>query len=181
MFHHCASESLVFIDRSPYAIVTLAEDRMTPSQTLRCRSTFLVVAFLATLATARAASAADSAETAIRKVMDASVVAWDAGDLTGFMDTYEDSPDTLFVGEKGLVRGKAAITARYASAFGGQPPGKLTFDVLEIRPTGPDYALMIGRYHLQPAEPGKPEASGLFSLTFHQRAGHWRIVCDHTS
>ena len=146
----------------------------------------IALACAASLVTTRIASAADDdIDASIRKVMDASIVAWDAGDLAAFMDTYEDSPDTLFVGEKGVVRGRAAITARYASALGmgGQtrPPGKLTFDVLEIRALGPDYALMLGRYHLKPAEPGKPEASGLFSLTFHQRDGHWRIVCDHTS
>ena len=132
----------------------------------------------------RLALAADDVPAAIGKVMDASVVAWSAGDLNAFMDSYEDSPDTLFVGSTGLVRGKAAIAARYAKQFGQGGPGtlgKLSFETLEIRPTGEHYALMIGRYHLQPADRAKPEASGIFSLVFHERDGHWRIVCDHTS
>ena len=116
--------------------------------------------------------------------MDASVVAWSAGDLAVFMDSYEDSPDTIFVGAQGIVKGKAAIQARYASQFGQGGPGRLgrlSFDTLEVRPLGERHALMIGRYRLQPVDPAKPEATGIFSLVFHERDGRWRIVCDHTS
>ena len=147
------------------------------------RRRLLTMALVLTIASPFA-NAAAPVDTAIRKVMDASVVAWSNGDLIAFMDSYEDSPGTLFVGEKGLVRGKAAIAARYAAQFGAGGPGqlgKLSFDVLEIRALGAEHALMIGRYHLQPQDAGKPEASGIFSLVFHKRAGQWRIVCDHTS
>lgn len=130
------------------------------------------------------ASPADDAATAIGQVMDASVVAWSAGDLNAFMESYEDSPDTLFVGSQGVVRGKAAIAARYATQFGRGGPGQLgslSFETLDIRTTGEHYALMIGRYHLQPVDRNKPEATGIFSLVFHERDGRWRIMCDHTS
>jgi len=132
----------------------------------------------------RVAVAADDVAGAIAKVMNASVAAWSAGDLNTFMDSYEDSPDTLFVGSTGLVRGKAAIAARYAKQFGQGGPGrlgKLSFETLEIRSTGEHYALMIGRFHLRPVDRTKAEATGLFSLVFHERDGRWRIVCDHTS
>ena len=140
--------------------------------------------FIGSLCSARIARAADDVASAIGKVMNASVVAWSSGDLNAFMDSYEDSPDTLFVGPTGLVRGKAAIAARYAKQFGQGGPGrlgKLSFETLEIRPTGEHYALMVGRFHLQPADRTQAEATGLFSLVFHERDGHWRIVCDHTS
>lgn len=139
---------------------------------------------IGSLLATRVAVAADDVAGAIAKVMNASVAAWSAGDLNTFMDSYEDSPDTLFVGSTGLVRGKAAIAARYAKQFGQGGPGrlgKLSFETLEIRPTGEHYALMIGRFHLQPVDRTKAEASGLFSLVFHERDGRWRIVCDHTS
>ena len=140
--------------------------------------------FLAASACPRWAAAADDPKAGIARPMDASVVAWSAGDLTAFMDSYEDSPDTIFVGAKGIVAGKAAIQARYASQFGQGGPGRLgrlSFDTLEIRPLGERHALMIGRYRLQPVDAGKPEATGIFSLVFHERDGRWRIVCDHTS
>lgn len=139
---------------------------------------------IGSLIATRVAVAADDVASAIGKVMTASVVAWSAGDLNAFMDSYEDSTDTVFLGSTGLVRGKAAIAARYAEQFGQGGPGglgKLSFETLEIRPTGEHYALMIGRYHLQPVDRTKAEATGLFSLVFHERDGHWRIVCDHTS
>lgn len=143
----------------------------------------MLLAVPASLA-ARTAAAAEPIAAAITKVMDASVVAWSSGDLDAFMDSYEDSPDTLFVGGSGLVRGKAAIAARYAAQFGRSGPGqlgKLAFETLEIRPLGEHDALMVGRFHLQPADRTKPEASGIFTLVFHERDGRWRIVCDHTS
>ena len=149
----------------------------------RRRFVAVVGAALALTALPSANGAADVA-TAIGRTMNASVLAWSAGDLNAFMDSYEDSPDTLFVGAQGVVRGKSAIQARYASSFGQGGPGqlgRLSFDTLEIRPTGEHYALMIGRYHLQPVDRTKPEATGIFSLVFHERDGRWRIVCDHTS
>lgn len=121
---------------------------------------------------------------AINAVMARSVDAWAAGDLHAFMQSYEDSPDTLFVGAQGIVRGKAAIGERYATQFGSGGPGRLgtlTFDVLELRSLGTDYALMIGRYRLQPPDPSKPQATGIFSLVFHKRGSAWRILSDHTS
>ena len=150
-----------------------------PTLSLACALVFLVAT-----ACPRWATAADDSKAGIARTMDASVRAWSAGDLTAFMDSYEDSPDTLFVGAKGVVAGKAAIQARYASQFGTGGPGqlgKLSFDTLEVRPLGERHALMIGRYHLQPPDPAKPEATGIFSLVFHERNGRWRIVCDHTS
>lgn len=130
------------------------------------------------------AHAADDLSATIGRVMDTSAAAWSAGDLDGFMDSYEDSPDTVFVGGAGLKRGKAAIRAVYAPRFEQAKPGALgalTFDVLELRPLGDAHALMIGRFHLRPKDTAQPEATGIFSLTFHRRDGRWRIVCDHTS
>ena len=148
------------------------------------RHGLVIAASVLSLLVACDASAADDVAAGIGRTMDASAVAWSAGDLNGFMDSYEDSPDTLFVGAKGVVRGKAAIAARYAASFGAGGPGKLgklSFDTLEIRPTGEHHALMIGRFHLKPVDRTKPEATGFFSLLFHERDGRWRIVCDHTS
>ncbi len=130
------------------------------------------------------AGAATDPRNAIMTVMNASAEAWSAGDLSRFMETYEDSPDTVYIGRNGTVNGRAAIQAMYAANFSKATPGslgKLTFDVIDIRPLGDRHALMIGRYHLASADAGKPEASGIFSLVFHERAGQWRIVCDHTS
>jgi ketosteroid isomerase-like protein len=80
-----------------------------------------------------------------------------------------------------VVKGYRAIRDMYAARFGGTSGalGQLTMEILDFRPLGPDYALIVGRYHLKPAKPG-PEASGVFTLVFHKSAAGWRIISDHT-
>lgn len=128
--------------------------------------------------------AATPLQTELRQVMDASAAAWTAGKLDDFMTVYEDSPETAYISGSTHVTGYAAIRAMYAARFGSGGPGALgalSFDVLETRPLGADHALFIGRYHLKPAEAGKPEYSGLFTLVFHRAKGQWRIINDHSS
>lgn len=157
-----------------------------PSLNIRRRlsATLLAIALCTAIGLPSPSTAAPDVRTAVLQVMNASAVAWSAGDLSRFMDTYEDSPDTVYVGKDGTVNGRAAIQAMYAAHFGQASPGslgKLSFDVIDIRPLGERHALMIGRYHLVAPEAGKPEASGIFTLVFHEQGGQWRIVCDHTS
>ena len=48
---------------------------------------------------------AATAESAIRAVLDAQAAAWNRGDLEGYMDGYDRSPDTEFVGGDTVTRG----------------------------------------------------------------------------
>ena len=53
-----------------------------------------------------------------------SAAAWNRGDLSAFVAVYAE--DAVFVTAKGLVRGRAAIAARYAPSFrsGGNARGR---------------------------------------------------------
>ena len=151
---------------------------------LRHHGVACLAAVLLFAAASPLARAADDLSATIGRVMDTSAKAWSAGDLDGFMDSYEDSPDTVFVGSAGPVLGKPAIRAVYAPRFEKAKPGELgalTFDTLQLRPLGEQYALLVGRFHLRPKDAAQPEATGIFTLTFHRRNGRWRIVSDHTS
>ncbi len=119
---------------------------------------------------------------AIEDALTASARAWSRNDLDAFMHCYEDGPDTAYVKTGGVVRGYRAIRDMYAARFGGASGalGQLSMETLDFKRLGPDYALVVGRYHLKPARPG-PEASGIFTLVFHKSAAGWRIVSDHTS
>jgi beta-aspartyl-peptidase (threonine type) len=122
---------------------------------------------------------ADEAK-AIRAVLDAQVVAWNKGDLEGFMAGYWKSPDLTFYSSKTKVRGWEATLERYRKRYQaeGREMGKLAFSDLDIELLGRDRALVRGRFQLtlKDASP-----AGLFTLILKKLPEGWRIVHDHTS
>jgi ketosteroid isomerase-like protein len=127
------------------------------------------------------ASSAASDHTAIRKVLDAQVAAWNRGDITTFMQGYENAQSTTFVG-KSVQHGYANVLARYQKSFGSnEQMGSLNFTDLEITPLDPQISTVIGRYHLTRTPTGGGDASGIFSLVFKKTPAGWKIVLDHTS
>lgn len=125
-----------------------------------------------------AATARVPAETAIRQAMEASVVGWNAGDLARFMAVYAD--DAVFVTPKGLLRGKAAISAKYGPSFRstGNARGTLSFAFLEMRGIDPSHAMLFARWTL--TGPSTAE-SGMTTLVFERRGTAWQIIADHSS
>jgi ketosteroid isomerase-like protein len=124
--------------------------------------------------------AAGDAQKAIRAVLDAQVVAWNKGDLEGFMAGYWKSPDLTFYSGKTKMRGWQATLDRYRKRYQGEgrEMGKLAFSELEIEPLSGDYALVRGRWQLtlKGENPG-----GLFTLVLKKLPEGWRIIHDHTS
>jgi uncharacterized protein (TIGR02246 family) len=117
----------------------------------------------------------------IQAVFDAQLEAWNRGDIKGFMQGYENSPETTFVGKE-VRKGFASVLARYRRDYPDKARmGKTGFSDIEIRIIRPDTAIVIGRFHLtRPAEHGG-DASGVFTLVVAKRADGWKILHDHTS
>jgi ketosteroid isomerase-like protein len=116
------------------------------------------------------AGAQSSDEAAIRSAAAAQVDAWNHGDIDTFMKTYEDSPDTTFIGLN-LRKGYQNILARYKKAYSlSAQMGKLSFTDLDVRmlPSAcgqPEIALVTGRFHLDRTEKGEAtKDDGIFSL-----------------
>jgi len=124
---------------------------------------------------------AATADEGIRRTLDDQVSAWNRGDVRAFMEGYEDSPSTTFVGTN-VTKGHAQVLANYQKRYPSKDAmGTLRFTDIEIRPLGADHGLVIGRYHVvRPKEAGG-EATGLFTLIFHRTAHGWKIILDHTS
>ncbi|MCK9512910.1 MAG: DUF4440 domain-containing protein [Pigmentiphaga sp.] len=122
-------------------------------------------------------------ESGVRDMLDASARAWWAGDLDAFMKVYVEAPQTRYRSQGRDVLGHAAIREMYAGRFGGIPGqlGRLSFDVLELRPLGAEHALLVGRYHLQPPQAEADPATGQVTLILRRMGGQWRIEVDHTS
>ena len=119
-------------------------------------------------------------EDAIRAILDAQVVAWNKGDLDGFMKGYWNSDKLTFFSGATKTSGWKATLERYQKKYKaeGKEMGKLTFSELEIDVLGPDSAVVRGRWQLVLS---KEKPGGLFTLIFKKVPDGWRIVHDHTS
>jgi ketosteroid isomerase-like protein len=145
----------------------------------------LLVLALLTLSLTASAQSAD--ESAIRKVMDDQVAAWNHGDLATFMIGYEDSPQTTFVGNTNTY-GYQTILDRYKKSFATKDEmGTLTFSQVEIHllPASDgkvEYAMLYGHFHLDRTTHGvSKKDDGYYSLIFHKTKDGWKIIVDHTS
>jgi ketosteroid isomerase-like protein len=126
-------------------------------------------------------------EAAIRAALNVQVDAWNRADIPTFMQTYENSPDTTFIGAH-LAKGYAPILDRYTRNYTTpEQMGKLTFGNLEIRllPTSSgvvEYAVVTGTFHLDRAAHGEAKKDdGIFSLLWRKGPQGWKIILDHTS
>jgi ketosteroid isomerase-like protein len=115
----------------------------------------------------------------IRAVLDAQAAAWNRGDVEGYMDGYDRSPNTEFVGGDSITRGWQQVLDRYKQKYDTREKmGVLTFSDLKIDVLTKDAALVLGRWRLKRAS---DEPHGTFTLLFRKTKAGWRIVHDHSS
>jgi len=118
-------------------------------------------------------------EAAIRAVLDTQAASWNRGDIEGYMDGYDRSPNTEFVGGDNITRGWQQVLDQYKKRYNSREKmGTLTFSDLEITVLSKDAALVLGRWRLKRAN---DEPHGTFSLLFRKTKAGWRIVHDHSS
>jgi ketosteroid isomerase-like protein len=116
---------------------------------------------------------------AIRAVLDAQAAAWNRGDIEGYMDGYDRSPKTEFVGGDSITRGWQQVLDRYKKKYDSREKmGVLTFSDLDIKLLSKDAALVLGRWRLKRAD---DEPHGTFTVLFRKTKAGWRIVHDHSS
>lgn len=130
--------------------------------------------------------AADKAT--IRAAMAAQVAAWNRGDVSAFMSSYEDSSETTFIGTASVNKGFQPILERYKQNYSTREQmGTLTFKDLDIRllPTSTgvtEYAVVTGRFHLERSAKGAAtKDDGIFSLLWRKGPAGWKIFLDHTA
>lgn len=128
--------------------------------------------------------AADPIVQAIKQVLDCSMSSWNAGDLTGFLDCYEVSPQTSYLTSDRIVLGYWEIAEMYAERFAtvsAAQRGMLSMSLTRVVPLGAEHALAIGRYRLSRDQQDGGSGEGVFSLVLRKTAQGWRISADHTS
>jgi ketosteroid isomerase-like protein len=152
----------------------------------------LLLAFTCTAALSLGAQAPSAApqpadEAAILSAIHAQADAWNRADIPTFMQTYENSPETTFIGAK-MRKGYEPILERYKQSYTTpEQMGKLTFGDLDVRllPTSSgavEYAVVTGTFHLERAAHGEAKKDdGIFSLVWRKGPQGWKIILDHTS
>jgi hypothetical protein len=114
----------------------------------------------------------------IRAVLDEQIVAWNGGDLDGFMRGYWKSDDVVFATPGGETRGWQQVIERYRRRYpDAAAMGHLSFDRITIARKGQTEAEACGVYRL---ERGEEKFSGRFFLTLRRIDGAWVIVRDYT-
>ncbi len=150
---------------------------------LKLAAAVLVVGAITFLAQAASSAQSNKSETtseaAIRAVLDAQRDAWNRGNIEGYMDGYDRSPNTEFVGGDNISRGWQTVLDRYKKNYNSREKmGMLTFSDLEITMLSKDAALVLGRWRLKRAN---DEPHGTFTLLFRKTKTGWKIVHDHSS
>jgi ketosteroid isomerase-like protein len=115
----------------------------------------------------------------IRQVMDAQTIAWNNGDIDGFMRGYWNSPNLIFVSGANVTRGWQPTIDRYKKTYDSRAKmGTLTFSDLEVDVLSKDSATVLGSWALARE---KDNPKGKFTLIFRKFKDGWKIVHDHTS
>ncbi|GJG87833.1 hypothetical protein tb265_30140 [Gemmatimonadetes bacterium T265] len=133
----------------------------------------------------RPTSADSTALAGVRSMLERSAIAWNRGDLDGFVSFYAPGEGTTYIGRHGIVRGVPEIRAAYAPRFApGVARGTLRFEQLEVDLLAPDVANAIAYYVLSQRTAAGADstiARGPTSLVVRRLGGEWKIVHDHSS
>jgi uncharacterized protein (TIGR02246 family) len=126
-------------------------------------------------------------EATIRAAIEAQAAAWNRADIPAFMESYEHSPETTFIGAN-IGKGYEKILERYQKAYTTKEQmGTLTFNDIEVRMLPgscgkSEFAVVTGRFHLERTQRGEAKKDdGIFSLVWRKGPNGWKIVLDHTS
>jgi len=121
--------------------------------------------------------AADEAE--IRAMLQASMEAFNRGDLSGHLAIYDAA--VTFMTADGPRPGIAPIEASFREKYflDGRPKQQLGFEQVAARSLAPDSALVTGKYLLSGGE--EKDQSGWFTIVWTRTPAGWRAIHDHSS
>lgn len=115
----------------------------------------------------------------IRKVIDEQSVAWNNGDLAGYMSGYFQSDSLRFASGGNVSYGWETTLGRYQNGYPDKATmGELIFSNIDIQLISQNSAMVFGKWELD-RENDHPW--GLFTLIFSKTDNGWRIIHDHTS
>ncbi|GGA72250.1 hypothetical protein GCM10011507_24830 [Edaphobacter acidisoli] len=124
---------------------------------------------------------ASQQELDIVKVLLKQEAAWNHGDIDSFAAGYKNSPNIIFLTHD-VSRGYAGMVDEYKRDYPTKASmGTLTYSDIEVHTLDENYAVVIGKYHLDRSKKDGGSAEGLFSLVFEKTDQGWKIILDHTT
>ncbi len=117
-------------------------------------------------------------EKAIRELLKTQELAWNEGNIDGFMEGYWKSDSLMFVGSV-ITQGWNATLERYKRSYPDREAmGQLDFTFYDFKFIDNEACLVTGRYHLKRTS---DDPTGMFTLLIKKIGGKWLVVYDHTS
>src|SRR5882757_1813739 len=137
---------------------------------------FLVILFLSGRFLSLAQSKA-SAEVIV--LMHKQELAWNAGDIEGFMKYYWKADSLKFIGKSGITYGWQKTLDNYKKGYPDTATmGKLDFTILQVKRLSAIYFFVVGKWHLTRSV---GDIGGHYTLLFCKVKNKWVIVADHSS
>ena len=124
---------------------------MTRNCSLQVEFLVALVFFLSPVSAPRAGVAESTVPQGIQSVLDAQIAAWNHGDIVGFMEGYQRSPDLTYVSNKIVVRGWQGLLDSYRNAFkqpGGIEMGVLALSEENVIMLNKDAAIVWGKFSI---------------------------------
>lgn len=116
---------------------------------------------------------------AVSNVLEHQRIAWNNGDLKGYMDGYWHSDSLVFIGKSGPQYGWQKTYNSYLKSYPDKATmGELHFTLLKIEIINNKNALVLGKWLLKRE---KDEPQGYFTLRLRKINGEWKVVYDHSS
>ncbi len=114
----------------------------------------------------------------VSNIMSAQVLAWNNGEIRGYMDFYWKSDSLKFIGNKGITYGWQKTLDNYEKSYPDKKSmGILKFTIIESTQLSKSSIYVIGKWELEKEKP----AGGHFTLLWKKIDNKWVIVSDHTS
>ena len=123
--------------------------------------------------------AQSTAEKEIRKVLSDQDIAWNRGDIEGFMQTYWKSDSLMFIGKSGITYGWQKTLDNYKKSYPDTASmGKLHFDLVEFKKLSGSNYFVVGKWFLIRSI---GNINGVFTLLLKKLNNRWVIIADHSS
>jgi ketosteroid isomerase-like protein len=118
-------------------------------------------------------------ETAIRHVLSEQSKVWNKGDIDSYMKGYWNSDSLVFIGKNGPRYGYRTTLENYKKSYPDTSSmGKLSFNLLQLKPLSATCYYVVGEWHLQRTI---GDLQGYFTLLFKKINNKWVIIMDHSS
>ncbi|MEO6304630.1 MAG: nuclear transport factor 2 family protein [Bacteroidia bacterium] len=114
----------------------------------------------------------------VSNIMLAQSLAWNNGDIRGFMSFYWNNDSLKFISSKGITYGWQKTLDNYIKNYPNKATmGILKFTIISSEQLSKTSIYVIGKWELDREKP----VGGHFTLLWKKIDNKWVIVADHTS